>query len=67
MYVETIKEFSGFVIGYLEHLDNGDIIAKKFDGRVLGRYERSSDATKDFYGRILYYGNVASALIILNK
>ena len=67
MYTETIKEFSGFVIGYLEHLDNGDVVAKKFSGVVLGRYEKASNATKDFYGRILYYGNVASALLILNK
>ena len=67
MYVETIKEFSGYVIGYLEHLDNGDVVAKKFSGVVLGRYEKASNATKDFYGRILYYGNVASALLILNK
>ena len=67
MYTETIKEFSGFVIGYLEHLDNGDVIAKKYSGVVLGKYEKASDATKDFSGRILYYGNAASALIILNK
>ena len=67
MYTETLKEFSGSIIGYLEHLDNGDVIAKKYSGVILGKYEQSSNATKDFYGRILYFGNVASALIILNK
>lgn len=64
---ETIREFGGSIIGYLEHESNGDIVAKSFTGRTLGRYERSSDTTKDFYGRILYRGNMAPALLLLFK
>lgn len=64
---ETIREFSGRVIGYLDYEANGDITVKEFSGRVLGKYERSSDTTKDFYGRILYHGNMASALLVLIK
>ena len=64
-YRETIREFSGSVIGYLDHESNGDITVKEFSGRILGKYEASSDTTKDFYGRILYRGNMASALLII--
>ena len=66
-YRETIREFSGSVVGYLDHESNGDITVRNFYGKVLGRYERSSDTTKDFYGRILYHGNMASALLVLIK
>ena len=64
-YRETIKEFSGSIIGYLDHEDNGDITVRAFSGKMLGRYEKSGDVTKDFYGKILYRGNMASALLIL--
>ena len=64
---ETIREFSGVIIGYLEHESNGDIIVRDFSGRNLGKYEASSDTTKDFYGRILYRGNMAAALLVLKR
>lgn len=64
---ETIREFSGMIVGYLDHESNGDITVRTFTGKILGRYERSSDTTKDFYGKILYRGNMAPALLILFK
>ena len=64
---ETIREFSGVIIGYLEHESNGDITVKNFYGKILGRYVAREDVTKDFYGKILYRGNMASALLILFK
>ena len=66
-YRETIREFSGVIIGYLDHESNGDITVRSFYGKILGRYERSSDVTKDFYGKILYRGNMAAALLVLFK
>ena len=62
---ETIRTFSGTIIGYLEHENNGDITVREFGGRILGRYEASSDTTRDFGGRILYRGNMASALLVV--
>lgn len=62
---ETIRNFSGTIIGYLDHEGNGDITVRDFYGKVLGRYERSGDVTRDFYGRILYRGNMAAALLVL--
>ncbi|MBP5091227.1 MAG: hypothetical protein J6328_01535 [Bacilli bacterium] len=61
---ETIRDYSGFIIGYLDHQSNGDIVVRNPSRLILGRYEASSGYTKDFYGRILYRGNMASALLV---
>lgn len=63
---ETIKKCSGQIVGYLDHESNGDIIAKSYSGRILGKYERSSNTTKDYGGRILFYGNMSAALLVVN-
>lgn len=62
---ETIRQYNGLILGYLDYQSNGDIVAKNSSRQILGRYERSSNTTKDFYGKILYRGNMASALLIL--
>lgn len=64
---ETIRSFSGQTIGYITTLSNGDKEVKDFYGRVLGYYRKSQDATVDFYGRILYRGDMSAALLILVK
>ena len=64
---ETIREFSGSVIGYLDHYTNGDVEAVTFSGKKLGKYVKSYDVTNDFYGRTLYRGNMAAALLVLLK
>ena len=61
---ETIKNFSGSILGYLDTESNGDVVAKDSSGRIVGYYRKSNNATTDFSGRILYYGNCAVALII---
>lgn len=59
----TIKDFYGRIIGYLDSQPNGDIVAKDVSGRILGRYDSKSKVTKDFYGRIVARGDTTSALI----
>lgn len=61
--VSIIKDFYGRIIGKLETLPNGDIIAKDFFGKILGRYDAKTNTTKDFYGRIIASGNIAASLI----
>ena len=62
---ETIREFSGRIIGYLDHESNGDVTARSFSGTILGKYDARNDVTKDFSGTILYRGNMAAALLVL--
>ena len=60
---ESIKDFYGRILGYIETLDNGDQVATDFYGRVLGKYYAHDNVTKDFYGRILAHGNILASLI----
>ena len=62
---ETIRDYAGMIIGYLDHESNGDITVRGYNGMLLGRYEKSSDTTKDISGRILYRGNMAPALLVI--
>ncbi len=60
---EVIKDYTGRILGYLCYQPNGDIIVKDFYRKNLGRYDKAMDVTKDFYGKILFKGNMAAALI----
>ena len=62
---ETIRDYSGRIIGYLDHESNGDITVRSYNGQMLGRYTARDDITRDYYGKILYRGNMAAALLVL--
>ena len=62
MSTETIRNFSGQILGTLE--DQGSkIVARDFYGVNLGSYDKNDDKTRDFYGRIVSNGNILAALI----
>jgi hypothetical protein len=65
MHTETISTFSRSIIGYIETDSNGDKTVKDFSRKILGYYHHSSNTTTDFYGKILYLGDMASALLVL--
>ena len=67
MAKETIKDFYGRILGYIETLSNGDQEARDFYNRILGKYYQRENVTKDFYGRTIATGNVLSSLIYNNK
>ena len=60
---ENIKDYSGRIIGSLETQSNGDVIVRDAYGKILGRYDSNLDVTKDFYGKILFKGNMVTSLI----
>ena len=62
---ETIRDYGGMIVGYLDHESNGDIVARGYNGLILGRYEKSSDTTKNYAGRIIWRGNMAAALLVV--
>lgn len=64
---ERITDFYGRCIGTIETDGSGNKTVKDFYGRVLGRYEKSGNVTKDFYGKVLYHGDMASALLITQR
>ena len=61
---ETIKDYSGRIIGYIETESNGDKKVTDFSGRILGYYRKSQNTTVDFCGRIKYYGDMSGALLL---
>lgn len=61
--IETIRDFTGKVIGKIETDSNGNKLVRDFYGKVLGRYDKTYDVTRDFSGRVIARGDVAAALI----
>lgn len=60
---ESIRLFSGQVIGWVETESNGDKIYKNFAGQVLGYYRKSRNVTTDWYGRVTSYGDTGVVFI----
>lgn len=59
----TIRNFSGQIIGYVKTLPNGDKEVRNFYKQIMGYYRKSRNVTTDFYGRILYQGDMSTALL----
>ena len=60
---ETIKDFYGQILGYIEDDINNRLVAKNFHGQILGYYYYKEDVTKDFFGATVAHGNVLASLI----
>lgn len=59
----TIKDFYGRPLGFIEEYDNGNKRIKDFNQRVLGSYNKATDKTIDFYGRIVGNGDLLTMLL----
>ncbi len=62
---ETIRDYAGMIVGYLDHESNGDITARGYNGLIIGRYDKASDTTRNYAGRIIWRGNMAAALLVV--
>lgn len=60
---ETIKDWNGWILGYVETKPNGDKVARDFYKKILGYYRKSLDVTTDFFGRRLTKGDSCSSLV----
>ena len=61
-----IKAWDGKILGFIDTQPNGDKIVRDFYLRILGKYNKSLDATQDFYGHIIAKGDQSSMLIGMN-
>ena len=59
----AIREFSGKILGWLETDAAGNQQVRTFSGRIIGRYDKQLDCTRDFYGKIITKGNTVSGLL----
>ena len=62
---ETISEYTGRIIGYIETEPNGDKRVTTYNGTVLGYYKKSQNVTTNYSGTILYRGDMSGALLVL--
>ena len=64
---QTIKDFSGHILGFIETDHLGDKVVRDFHGKILGKYDKRNNVTRDFYGKILARGDQSSMLLSFNK
>lgn len=60
---ETIRQFNGAIIGYVETDKQGNKQVRDFYGRILGYYDKKTNTTRDFYGRILSNSDTVVGLL----
>ena len=58
-----IKDFYGRIIGWVQEDSNGNKKLTDFRGRINGRYDKATDTTRDFYGRVVAKGDQLSMLL----
>lgn len=66
MAKEFVKDFYGRILGSTEESGN-KIFARDFYNRILGWYDKDTNTTRDFNGRIISKGNTAISLIFKGK
>lgn len=64
---QTIRDFYGRILGFIETDDRGNKTARDFYRRIVGRYDKTRDVTTDFYGRVLTKGDTVASLIYASK
>lgn len=59
-----IRSFGGKILGWIEEQNNGNKTAIAFGGKILGTYEKSSNTTRAFGGKIVAFGDVVSGFLL---
>lgn len=60
---ETLKDWTGKIIGFVDRESNGKKTLRDFHGRILGTYDPSLNVTRDFYGRQVAKGDQLMTLL----
>lgn len=63
MNKQTIRDWRGTILGYIETDNKGNKTVRDFYNVILGRYNAVTNITTDFNGRKLTDGDTASALL----
>lgn len=60
---QTIKDWRGKIIGFIDIDENGNKTVRDFYRKILGYYDKKQDVTRDFYKRIIAKGDLSSMLL----
>lgn len=64
---QTIKAWNGKILGSIETDYQGNKIVRDFYGKILGRYIKSLDVTRDFRGKMIARGDQCAMLLAMGK
>ena len=54
---QAIRDFGGKILGYIEEDKDGNQRCITFAGKVLGYYDKKTNTTREFNGKITSRGN----------
>lgn len=60
---QIIKDWRGKILGYVDTDRNGNKIVRNFYRKVLGKYDKRTNTTRDFYGKLVAKGDQCSLLL----
>lgn len=60
---QIIKDWRGKILGYIDTDRNGNKIVRNFYRKVLGKYDKRTNTTRDFYGKLVAKGDQCSLLL----
>ena len=63
MSVQTLKDSSFRIIGYIETRSDGSLVGKDASFNIKGYYDPGTNVTKDASWRVIGYGNLLTLLI----
>ena len=63
MQKETIRDFQGRIIGYIETDSQGNKTVRDFQLRIKGYYDARQNVTRDFQQRIVARGDASGMLL----
>ena len=62
-----IRDASGRILGYIEEDKFGNQRCRNFTGVILGYYDKNTDTTRTFTGRIVTRGNSCIGFLYKDK
>jgi hypothetical protein len=64
---QVIKAWNGKIIGSVETDPQGNKVVRDFYGKILGRYIKALDVTRDFRGKMIARGDQSAMLLSLGR
>ena len=64
---QKITDWRGRIIGFIDLMPDGTKIVRDEYRRILGKYDKRYDVTRDFYGRIIAQGDQSGMLLNLPR
>lgn len=59
---QPLRNFHGKIIGFLEDKPT-EIVLSEYSGRILGRYDKINNKTRNYLGTIIGSGNLLTSLL----